>query len=45
MSKENLEHEEPPPFLRTWGRVYAAVVAYTLAFTLLLYWITVALNR
>lgn len=20
--------DEPPPFLRTWGRVYAAVLAY-----------------
>lgn len=37
--------EAPPPFLRSWGRVYAAVVIYTCLMILVLYWLTVELNR
>jgi hypothetical protein len=37
--------DEPPPFLGTWKRIYLAVVIYTCALVLLLYWVTVALNR
>lgn len=39
------EPEEPPPFLGTWRRVYAAVVIYTAALIAVLYWITARLNR
>jgi hypothetical protein len=37
--------DEKPPFLGTWKRIYGSVIAYTCALILLLYWITVALNR
>jgi len=39
------EEEEPPPFLRTWKRLYAAIVLYTGALILALYFMTVTLNR
>ena len=42
---EDKYSEEPPPFLGTWKRLYAAVIAYTAAFILVLYWITATLNR
>jgi ABC-type glycerol-3-phosphate transport system permease component len=29
---------EPPPFLRTWGRVYAALLVYLLAL-IALFWL------
>ncbi|MGH9618233.1 MAG: hypothetical protein ACRD45_00790 [Bryobacteraceae bacterium] len=32
--------DEPPPFLRTWGRVYAGVLCYLGALIALLYVIT-----
>ncbi len=38
------EKEEPPPFLRTWNRVYTTVVLYTCALILALYLMTVTLN-
>ena len=30
--------DEPPPFLGTWGRVYAVVLAF-LAVTIFLFWL------
>ena len=36
---------EPPPFLRTWNRLYAAIILYTIALVLALYVMTIALNR
>ncbi|HSU62154.1 MAG TPA: hypothetical protein VLI55_22790 [Bryobacteraceae bacterium] len=32
--------DEPPPFLRRWGRVYSAVLVYLLLLILALYGIT-----
>lgn len=32
--------DEPPPFLRTWGRVYAGVLGYLAALIALLYVLT-----
>jgi len=29
---------EPPPFLRAWGRVYAALVVYLAALIALFWW-------
>jgi hypothetical protein len=40
-----MEGEEPPPFLRTWNRLYASVVVYTCVLILALYLMTVLLNR
>jgi hypothetical protein len=37
--------DEPPPFLRTWGRLYAAVLVYSAALILALYWVTKTFNR
>ena len=37
--------EDPPPFLRTWNRLYVTIVVYTLALVLALYLLTVVLNR
>jgi hypothetical protein len=39
------ERDEPPPFLRSWNRIYVAIALYTLALIVALYLITVALNR
>ena len=39
------EQDEPPPFLRSWNRIYVAIALYTLALIVALYLITVALNR
>lgn len=39
------KEEEPPPFMKTWNRIYAAIALYTCALILALYLITVALNR
>ncbi len=39
------EKEEPPPFLRTWSRLYVAVFFYTCVLILALYLMTVFLNR
>jgi len=36
--------EEPPPFLGTWNRLYAAVIIYTGVLILALYLLTVAFN-
>ena len=37
--------DDPPPFLRTWERVYAAVIAYLAVIILLFFWFTRAFNR
>lgn len=37
--------EEPPPFLRKWPRVYAAVLLYLAALILLFYFFTKAFTR
>ena len=37
--------EEPPPIGGTWRRLYTAVVVYAFATIVLLYALTVALNR
>lgn len=37
--------EEPPPFLGTWPRVYAAVVLYLVALIVLFYWFGKAWSR
>ena len=37
--------DEPPPFLGTWKRVYAAVLVYLTALILLFLWFTLAWNR
>ncbi len=37
--------DEPPPFLRTWNRLYTAIAVYTCALVLALYLMTVILNR
>ncbi len=39
------EHDAPPPFLRTWGRVYAAVLIYLAATIVVFYLFTRAFNR
>jgi len=35
-----LHEDEPPPFLRSWPRVYAAVLGYLAILILLLYAVT-----
>ena len=35
----------PPPFLRTWPRVYMAVLVYLIAMIGALHWFTVAFNK
>jgi hypothetical protein len=37
--------EEPPPFLGTWKRVYAAVLFYLTVLIVLFLWFTLAWNR
>ncbi len=32
--------DQPPPFLRTWPRVYTAILCYSFALMLLLYVLT-----
>jgi hypothetical protein len=39
------EKEGPPPFLKSWNRLYALVIVYTFALVLALYIMTVTLNR
>jgi hypothetical protein len=33
-------NDEPPPFFRTWSRLYAAVLIVLLVVMVLLYWLT-----
>ena len=42
---ENKHQEQPPPFLGSWNRLYAAVIIYTCALIVVLYFMTIALNR
>ena len=37
--------EDPPPFLGTWNRLYAAIIIYTCVLILALYLMTITLNR
>jgi hypothetical protein len=37
--------DDPPPFLGTWPRVYAAVLCYLVALIILFYLFTKAFNR
>jgi hypothetical protein len=37
-------NDEPPPFLGTWNRVYAAVIIYLAALIALFSWFTVAFS-
>lgn len=37
--------DEPPPFLRTWSRVYVAVLLYLVGIIFLFYAFTRAYNR
>jgi hypothetical protein len=37
--------DEPPPFLRTWKRVYAAVMLYLVAMIAVFFWFTERWNR
>lgn len=39
------EREDPPPFLRTWNRLYTSVIVYTCVLVLALYLMTITLNR
>jgi hypothetical protein len=39
------EHEDPPPFFRTWNRLYVSVVFFTCAIILALYLMTLMFNR
>ena len=37
--------DEPPPFLGTWNRVYAAIAVYLTAVIALFHWFTRTFNR
>jgi hypothetical protein len=39
------EPEDPPPFFRTWNRLYVSVVCFTCALILALYLMTRIFNR
>jgi hypothetical protein len=39
-----LEEDAPPPFLKSWNRIYAVIGIYTVALILILYLITLKLN-
>jgi hypothetical protein len=47
MTRERIEaeKEDPPPFFRTWNGLYTAVVVYTCILILVLYVMTITLNR
>ncbi len=45
MSVPKDDREEPPPFLGSWNRIYAAIIIYTCALILALYLMTLSLNR
>lgn len=44
-SRPESDSEDPPPFARSWNRLYIAVVIYTCVLILALYLMTVTLNR
>jgi hypothetical protein len=37
--------DDPPPFMGTWNKIYAAILVYTCALILILYLITIKLNH
>ena len=39
------EKDEPPPFMWSWNRIYITIALYTCILTLILYLITISLNR
>jgi hypothetical protein len=39
-----LEEDAPPPFLKSWNRIYTAISIYTFALILILYLITLKFN-
>lgn len=39
------EHDDPPPFLGTWKRVYVAVLLYLFVLIVLFLWFTETWNR
>lgn len=39
-----LEEDAPPPFLKSWNRIYTAIGIYTVALILILYLITITFN-
>jgi hypothetical protein len=39
------EKEEKPPFLGSWNRLYISIVIYTCALVLVLFLMTITLNR
>ncbi len=42
---QSIDRNEPPPFMRTWNRVYASIVIYTCVLILALYLVTIKFNR
>ena len=38
------DSREPPPYFKSWNRLYLAIVVYTAILILLLYWLTRALD-
>ena len=45
MNPMHSEPDEPPPFLRTWRRVYVGVALYLVATIALFFWFMRAWNR
>jgi hypothetical protein len=41
----SFDQDEPPPFMGTWNKIYAAIVIYTCVLILALYLITILLNH
>lgn len=39
------DHDEPPPFLGRWGRVYGAIIIYLVVLIGLFSWFTLSWNR
>ena len=39
------EDDEPPPILKTWRRLYTAVLLWLAVLIVLFYWFTRAFNR
>ncbi len=42
---QSAERNEPPPFMRTWNRVYVSIIIYTGILILALYLVTIKFNR
>jgi hypothetical protein len=41
----SVDQDEPPPFMGTWNKIYAAIAIYTCVLILVLYLITILLNH